>query len=173
MIRILVFLFLIFLSGTSQEISATENQKIDVVPSMSDGVIFEAPKRGVENVIKGSGNTIGKTVPDCAHLSAVADVIIEGEVKRVEVKKNNKGFTYTYVDIGVNQYVKGQGKDVLTLKLWGGCTDGMCTSMSGAPVFDLGQKGYLCLMNPKGDEYDEGRFYAPACGRGMLEKMPE
>lgn len=188
MIRIFIFLILFgSLSVVVTGMAASESQDIVSIPQMDadrttqapkDSAMYEVPKREVEHAKDGSNNAALRPVLDCVHMSAVvdkADVIIQGEVIKIEAKETKKNGTvawvHTYVDIHVAQYVKGQGKDILTLKMAGGCAGGICTGVSGTPSFQVGQKGYLYLMNPKGDQYDEGRFYAPVCGRGMLETL--
>ena len=114
--------------------------------------------------------------PECRDIGIVAenaDVIIEGEVIKTKVSEAKKGQISTLVDVKVFRYVKGEGKGVVTLKVPGGCLDGMCMEASGTPRFQVGQKGFLCLKNPQNNEYDLNRFFSPVCGRGMLEKLPE
>ena len=56
----------------------------------------------------------------------------------------------------MSQYLKGDGKEVLTIKVPGGCANGYCMGASGAPVFEVGQKRYFYLRVPKDNEYDLG-----------------
>lgn len=115
--------------------------------------------------------------PECRDIKAVvqqADLVVRGEIIRTQVLEPKPGQMQTIVAVRVDEYVKGEGASELLLKVPGGCAKGFCMEVAGASsfrAFRMGQKGYLCLMEPEGNEYDEGRFFSPACGRGMLEEL--
>jgi|GEM_PF-3588612 len=111
---------------------------------------------------------------ECRDVKVVADeadIVVRGEVVKTEAQESQPGKIQTFVTIRVDEYIKGEGKAFVMLKVPGGCVQGLCMQASGTPSFRMGEKGYLCLREPEGNEYDEGRFFSPVCGRGMIESL--
>lgn len=122
-----------------------------------------------------ASSSYGMLVSECRDMKFVAekaDVIIRGEVTKIDVQRNKLGHIHTYVTVRVSEYFKGQDGAIITLKLPGGMlkdgTPGI--GVEDTPSFKLGQEGYLYLRNLR--EGDEEQFYGSVCGHGILEDFP-
>ncbi|MDP8265272.1 MAG: hypothetical protein P9M12_07365 [Candidatus Aceula lacicola] len=99
----------------------------------------------------------------------ISDVIVYGEVVKVETKEVKKGQIYTLVNVKADKYIKGEGRSSIVLKLPGGCIEAYCMGVSGIPIFYVGQKGYLYLSKPQSDDYASHEYYRPVCGYGVVK----
>jgi len=107
----------------------------------------------------------GMLTVECADINYVvqnADVIIKGDVIKVEAREGENGMIFTYVDIRVAKYIKGKGERVLQIKIPGGCVGDSCLGVEDTPTFLEGERGYLCLTQD----------YQPICGKGILGRLP-
>jgi len=103
----------------------------------------------------------------------ISDVIVYGEIVKVEAKEVRHGIIITLVNVKVDKYIKGEGRSSIVLKLPGGCIEAYCMGVSGIPVFHVGQKGYLYLSKSQSDDYASHEYYRPICGYGVVKALLE
>jgi hypothetical protein len=109
-------------------------------------------------------------IPECQDINYVSqnvDVVVSGEVIKSEAKLVKRTI-FTYIDIKVKKYFKGDGGDIITIKQFGGTINGKTQAIAGSPKFTVGQTGYLYLNKTK----DETKFYNVFCGYGMTDILP-
>jgi hypothetical protein len=73
-------------------------------------------------------------------LTAQADLIVVGEVKKIESQREEGGGIFTYVTIAVEQSLKGKVVQEITLRYLGGEVDEIGLWVSDMPEFQLGEK---------------------------------
>jgi len=73
-------------------------------------------------------------------LTSQADLIVTGEVKRIESRREPEGPIYTYVTIAVMRSLKGKSAPEVTLRYLGGEVDGKGLWVEDTPEFKLGEK---------------------------------
>ncbi len=114
-------------------------------------------------------------IAECQNLDYVfqkADVVVSGEVIKVEAKRGTKGgLIFTDIDIKVTHYFKGDGSGIITIKQFGGTLGDETISGGDFIRFTTGESGYLYL-NKINSEFYENKFYGLVCGYGITDALP-
>ena len=108
---------------------------------------------------------------DMKYVKAQAAKIVRGEVIDVQYKKEGPGQTFTFITIRVDQYVRGDGPETITLKQFGGTFEEngqtYTISDSDSPDYKIGDKGTLYLTQPDMPFY-AGEFFSTVCSTGIV-----
>lgn len=81
-------------------------------------------------------------------LSDKSSLIIVGTIIKTESSWNaERTKIFTFVEIEVEEYVKGQGDKTITIRVPGGTAEGITEEHTGNPTFSVGEK-VLLFLNP-------------------------
>lgn len=89
---------------------------------------------------------------ELSEFTAEADLIVVGEVKKIESRWNPGETIFTYVTIATEQFLKGSAGKEVTLRFPGGEVGGIGLKVSDTPNFKLGEKVKVFLKGK--DIYD-------------------
>ena len=89
---------------------------------------------------------------EVSELTAQADLIVVGEVKKIESRLEPGGGIFTYVTITAGQFIKGAGTQEVTLRYPGGEVGRIGLLVSDTPEFELGERVKVFLKGK--DIYD-------------------
>ena len=113
-------------------------------------------------------------IAECQNLDYIfqkADVVVSGEVIKVEAKRETNGTICTYTDIKVMHYLKGDGSGLITIKQFGGTIGDETIGRGYSTGFITGESGYLYL-NKINSKFYENKFYGLVCGYGITDALP-
>ncbi len=113
---------------------------------------------------------------DMKYVASKAATIVRGKVIDVQSRREKGGnlYTslYTFIKIKVDEYVRGKGPQIITIKQLGGTIEenGEIVQVSDGdtPRFKVGESGYLYLDQPDTPFYG-GKFYTTVCESGISE----
>jgi hypothetical protein len=98
--------------------------------------VVKVPKTTAGTIAKNSGGSAA-LIAECANKSYIydnSDVIIIGNVSKVETKQENQ--IYTYSTISIENFVKGNlTSNTVTIKTPGGCIGTTCMAVEDQPIF--------------------------------------
>ena len=113
---------------------------------------------------------------DIKYISSAATLIVKGEVIDVRAQKEDNGQIFTYIQVRVDEYIKGESDRVVTIKRFGGRIEenGQVVEVSDSfgTTFKVGDSGYFYLIQPATAFYN-GRFYGTVCNSGVAKFLPE
>ena len=80
-------------------------------------------------------------------LTAEADAVVQGEVLSVESYRDaRRDRVFTWVTLGVSEYLKGHGPDEVIVRVAGGVVGDLEYRVLGAPQFTVGEEVVLFLQ---------------------------
>jgi len=74
----------------------------------------------------------------------ISDLIIQGEVKEISSRMESDHI-YTYVEVKISKFIKGEFPEEVTLKIKGGKVGNIVERVSGSPSFEKGERVILFL----------------------------
>jgi len=86
-------------------------------------------------------------------VTAVADLIVVGTVADIASNDARTGNVYTLVTINVEQSIKGQAPQQVSVRVPGGVAGGLVRVTTGAPSFKTGERDVVFLQKPEGGIY--------------------
>ena len=86
-------------------------------------------------------------------VTTMSDLIVVGAVADIASNDSGTGNVYTLVTINVEQSIKGQAPQRVTVRVPGGVTGGIVMMTTGAPSFKAGERDVVFLQKPEGGIY--------------------
>ena len=124
----------------------------------------------------GFSTQIDPRCSDLKYVSQLATVIVHGTVTKVRAQKEVHGEVFSYIEVEVDKYLKGEGSKTITIKMPGGTIeeDGhiIISFVASYPGFQVGEKGYLYLQKLGRAYYNNGDYYDPVCLTGVKQTGP-